>query len=66
MNWQYRTGETKGEKKTQGSIKWVEHEPNHRDPFGSGIRKEVTMNAIKNEAVLQQTKKPARRNHTNA
>jgi DnaK suppressor protein len=46
----------KGEKNTQGSIKLVEHEPNHRDLFGKGIRKEVTMNAIKNEEFYNKLK----------
>src|SRR4029434_299595 len=34
----------------------AKHEPNHRDPFGSGIRKEATMNAIRNEAYYNKLK----------
>ena len=42
--------------KTQGSIKLIEHEPDPMDLFVSGTQKDVTMNAIKNEAYYNKLK----------
>jgi hypothetical protein len=62
MNWQYRTGEAKGEKKTLRIDRLVEPYPMDPERNSEGGHDERSQK----RTVLQQTKKPARRNYTDA